>query len=168
MNNTFPLFYSPKPWSQVWILIYRKWSNALYSLTGFKIITLWTCPTIKRTFPWSIIVMDKSPIFAVKAAVIYKSQLVCVETSWKKKGWKIDHYQRKLKNDIKENVLGFNGNLNSQNYWIDLWQHKFYQLPRERKNWAHANLAIKVYYTLFEMYSLCFLFPRSLGPFTEP
>ena len=76
----------------------------------------------------------------------------------------MDHYQRKLKNDIKENLLGFNGNLNSQKYWIDLWQHKFYQLPRERKNWAHANLAIKVYDTPFEMYSLCFLFPRSLGP----
>ena len=26
MNNTFLLFYSPKPRSQVWILIYRKWS----------------------------------------------------------------------------------------------------------------------------------------------
>ena len=26
MNNTFPLFYSPKPQSQEWILIYRKWS----------------------------------------------------------------------------------------------------------------------------------------------
>ena len=29
---------------------------------------------------------------------------------------KNDHYQRKLKNDIKENLLGFNGNLNSQKY----------------------------------------------------
>ena len=90
MNNTFPLFYFPKPRSQVWILICRKWCIALYSLPGFKIITLWTCLTIKRTFPWSIIVMDKSPIFAVKAAVIYKGQLVWVETSWKKKGWKMD------------------------------------------------------------------------------
>ena len=26
INNTFLLFYSPKPCSQVWILIYRKWS----------------------------------------------------------------------------------------------------------------------------------------------
>ena len=26
MNNTFLLFYSPKPESQVWSLIYRKWS----------------------------------------------------------------------------------------------------------------------------------------------
>ena len=26
MNNTFLLLYSRKPWSQVWILIYRKWS----------------------------------------------------------------------------------------------------------------------------------------------
>ena len=76
----------------------------------------------------------------------------------------MDHYQRKLrsKNKIKENLLGFNGNLNSQKYWIDLWQHKFYQLPRERKNWAHANLAIKVCYTSFVMYRFCFLFPRSL------
>ena len=29
---------------------------------------------------------------------------------------KNDRYQRKLKNDIKENLLGFNGNLNSQKY----------------------------------------------------
>ena len=28
MNNTFILFYSPKPWSQVCILIYRKWSTS--------------------------------------------------------------------------------------------------------------------------------------------
>ena len=27
-----------------------------------------------------------------------------------------NHYQRKLENDIKENLLGFNGNLNSQKY----------------------------------------------------
>ena len=26
MNNTFPFFLFPKPRSQVWILIYRKWS----------------------------------------------------------------------------------------------------------------------------------------------
>ena len=34
MNNRFPLFYSPKPRNQVCILIYRKWSIALYSLPG--------------------------------------------------------------------------------------------------------------------------------------
>ena len=37
MNNTFLLFYSPKPWSQVWILIFRKWSiTGLYLLWNLR------------------------------------------------------------------------------------------------------------------------------------
>ena len=32
MNNTFPIFYSPKPRSQVWILIYRNWSIGIITL----------------------------------------------------------------------------------------------------------------------------------------
>ena len=41
--------------------------------------------------------MDKSPIFAVKAAVIYESQLVWVETSWKKKGYKNGSLPKEIK-----------------------------------------------------------------------
>ena len=37
MNNLFILFYSPKPRSQVWFLIYRKWSNLLPCFFNFPV-----------------------------------------------------------------------------------------------------------------------------------
>ena len=43
MSNTFLLSYFPKPQSQVWILIYRKWSIERKSVTSqkFKFMKLW-------------------------------------------------------------------------------------------------------------------------------
>ena len=79
--------------------------------------------------------MDKSPIFAVKAAVIYKSQLVWVETPWKKKGWKMDHYQRKLKNDIKENLL--------KNIELTYDSINFINYPLKEKNELMQTLQLK-------------------------
>ena len=74
---------------------------------------------------------------------------------------------KKVKMIKKENLVGFNGHRNSKKYWIDQGQHKFYQLPGERKKMSLCK-PCKILLHTFGTYSFCFLFRSLIGPFTEP
>ena len=60
------------------------------------------------------------------------------------------------------------GTLTLKNIELTYDSINFINYPVKQKIELMQTLQLKFITHLFDIYSLCFLFPRSLGPFTEP
>ena len=72
----FLLFYSPKPRSQVRILIYRKWSNSFRPYPIFRFVRCVTRQSLPRVVVANDVIAQSFVFFALSAQDIWETTLL--------------------------------------------------------------------------------------------